>query len=163
MSVKPPIWWYQSMDEYYARKKIKEDPEINNIFEDKPQEFEAFTQWYIAYSSAYGSVGFITAIYEWLTNGWDSIPKDRMRMIEYDPEGWKELSKAVFERDNYTCAYCGEIGGQLEVDHKRPWSRGGTDDMDNLTTACLRCNRQKHDKTVEEFMEWKKNKISGDK
>lgn len=35
--------------------------------------------------------------------------------------------------------------------------------MDNLTTACLRCNRQKHDKTVEEFTEWKKNKISGDK
>lgn len=41
-------------------------------------------------------------------------------MIEYDSEGWRALSKAVFERDNYTCTYCGEIGGRLEVDHKRP-------------------------------------------
>ena len=43
------------------------------------------------------------------------------------------------------CQYCGAAGPkvELEVDHKIPVSRGGTDDIDNLTTACFKCNRGK--------------------
>ena len=49
---------------------------------------------------------------------------------------------AVFVRDNYKCQYCGRKGPEvsLHVDHKTPASLGGSNDMDNLVTACSECN-----------------------
>lgn len=70
---------------------------------------------------------------------------------------WRMISLEVFERDNYTCQYCGQIGGLLEVDHVVPFSKGGSDSVDNLITACRHCNRQKRDKSVEEFLLWREN------
>ena len=52
----------------------------------------------------------------------------------------------VFQRDGFTCVYCGFDGNgfaqwrQLSVDHLRPASDGGTDTSDNLVTACNFCN-----------------------
>ena len=54
-----------------------------------------------------------------------------------------ELRQAVFERDNYTCQYCGNAGGDLEIEHIIPISEGGNNDMRNLATACRACNRAK--------------------
>jgi len=56
-----------------------------------------------------------------------------------------ELRRAVFERDNHTCLYCGGVGEEtdLEVDHIIPVSKGGNDDIRNLCTACWKCNRSK--------------------
>lgn len=56
-----------------------------------------------------------------------------------------KLRWEVLKRDKYVCQYCGACGPnvELEVDHKIPVSRGGTDDMDNLVTACFKCNRGK--------------------
>ena len=65
---------------------------------------------------------------------------------------WRELSAFVFFRDDYTCAYCGERGGALECDHVVPFSRGGTEDLDNLVTSCRPCNRAKRDKTPGEWL-----------
>jgi 5-methylcytosine-specific restriction endonuclease McrA len=65
---------------------------------------------------------------------------------------WAKLRKAVFERDNYTCRYCGARGVRLECDHVIPISRGGSNDMDNLATACLPCNRSKRDKMLSEWL-----------
>ena len=48
----------------------------------------------------------------------------------------------VFERDHFTCAYCGFDGRlfdnwmQLSVDHIRPQSSEGDNSMENLITAC---------------------------
>lgn len=64
---------------------------------------------------------------------------------------WKDLRSKVFDRDNYTCAYCGARGGKLECDHILPVSRGGTDDLRNLNAACLSCNRSKRNKTLQEW------------
>lgn len=64
---------------------------------------------------------------------------------------WTEIRAAVFERDNFTCSYCGERGGKLECDHVHPLSRGGSNEMDNLTTSCFACNRSKHSKTLAEW------------
>lgn len=66
--------------------------------------------------------------------------------------GWFKARRVVFERDAFTCTYCGEHGGKLECDHVFPRSRGGTDDLDNLTTACRTCNRSKRDKTPAEWL-----------
>ena len=65
----------------------------------------------------------------------------------------------VFERDRYRCRYCGHAVRLIELqrpkymatlDHVIPVSRGGTRDMENLVTACCRCNNKKADKSVEE-------------
>ena len=54
------------------------------------------------------------------------------------------------------CAYCGcALGVGAEVDHKTPLSRGGTKWPENLALACRTCNRDKHNKTAEEFSDWR--------
>ena len=48
----------------------------------------------------------------------------------------------VLLRDNFTCQYCGRSAPDviLHVDHKNPQVNGGTNDKDNLITACSACN-----------------------
>jgi len=59
--------------------------------------------------------------------------------------GYYALRWQIFERDNFTCQYCGQSAPnvKLEIDHKIPISEGGTDNHDNLTTSCYACNRGK--------------------
>ena len=47
-------------------------------------------------------------------------PLDRMRPVASE---WSRIRRAVFERDDYTCQYCGERGGRLECDHVVPVAR----------------------------------------
>ena len=51
----------------------------------------------------------------------------------------------VFKRDKFTCQYCGASAPEviLEIDHIKPVSKGGTDDILNLVTSCRDCNRGK--------------------
>lgn len=51
----------------------------------------------------------------------------------------------VFKRDFFTCQYCGQTPPRvvLEVDHIEPVSKGGSDQVHNLITACFDCNRGK--------------------
>ena len=68
--------------------------------------------------------------------------------------GRKPLSKTirfeVFKRDKFTCQYCGASAPEvvLEVDHIKPISKGGTDDILNLVTSCRDCNRGKTNKVL---------------
>jgi hypothetical protein len=64
---------------------------------------------------------------------------------------WRILHMTVFERDDFTCQYCGARGVSLQCDHIIPVSRGGGNELDNLTTACRPCNQSKRDKTPEEW------------
>lgn len=66
-------------------------------------------------------------------------------------EGWQRLRAIVFERDGYACCYCGATASPLECDHITPVSRGGTNDLENLTTACKPCNRSKGAKMLNEW------------
>ena len=59
------------------------------------------------------------------------------------------LRSAVFARDNWTCRYCGARGVRMECDHVEPIARGGSNAIENLATACVRCNRSKGSKTLE--------------
>jgi 5-methylcytosine-specific restriction endonuclease McrA len=58
----------------------------------------------------------------------------------------------VFQRDHFTCVYCGAQPGtrELTFDHVLPRSRGGKTMWTNIVTACLPCNHKKADKTPEE-------------
>lgn len=57
----------------------------------------------------------------------------------------KKLRFEVFKRDSFSCCYCGNAPPSvtLEVDHITPVSHGGTNEIDNLITACFSCNRGK--------------------
>jgi uncharacterized protein YozE (UPF0346 family) len=75
-------------------------------------------------------------------------------------EGWREfkakrkvrsgisaaLRFVIFKKDKYSCCICGgsaQDGHRLEVDHKVPVSKGGSNEEENLWTLCFNCNRGK--------------------
>jgi len=64
----------------------------------------------------------------------------------------KKLRFEVFKRDGFACQYCGRRPPlvSIEVDHIEPILEGGTDDIDNLTTACFDCNRGKAGEIIED-------------
>ena len=57
----------------------------------------------------------------------------------------KKMRFEIFKRDSFTCQYCGRTAPDvvLNVDHIQPGSKGGTEDLLNLLTACLDCNQGK--------------------
>lgn len=57
----------------------------------------------------------------------------------------KKIRFEVFKRDGFTCQYCGKHPPEvtLEIDHIKPKSKEGRDDINNLVTACFDCNRGK--------------------
>jgi len=56
------------------------------------------------------------------------------------------LRHEVFQRDSFRCRECGATNKetQLEVDHIKPVSKGGTNNSYNLQTLCKKCNRSKY-------------------
>lgn len=65
--------------------------------------------------------------------------------------------RQMYDDQQGLCAYCETpLFGTYDVDHMIPLSRGGANGWQNLAVACRRCNRQKHAKTAEEFMQAKK-------
>ncbi|MFC3628234.1 HNH endonuclease [Paracoccus angustae] len=61
------------------------------------------------------------------------------------------VRREVMDRDGSVCAYCGDTDGPFHIDHIFPYSRGGSDDPENLTVACQTCNFSKGAMTVEEW------------
>lgn len=56
----------------------------------------------------------------------------------------EDIRRRVFERDGYTCRYCGSTKGPFHADHVYPFVKGGETSMENMATACARCNLRKH-------------------
>lgn len=85
-----------------------------------------------------------------MTNG-------KSKRITFPAAAREEIAKA----HNFTCHYCGQQGSQFEdadgrtwhIDHKHPISRGGSNEMSNLTLACRACNLRKGDTAYEEFIQ----------
>jgi 5-methylcytosine-specific restriction endonuclease McrA len=90
----------------------------------------------------------------------------------YDKLPSREVSfsrKNIFERDKYTCQYCGKQPkdkrtaikwlekNQMNLDHIVPRSRGGRTTWENVVTACYDCNIKKSNKLLTE-LGWKLKK-----
>jgi 5-methylcytosine-specific restriction endonuclease McrA len=58
--------------------------------------------------------------------------------------------REVFQRDHFTCMYCGEQGKDLTLDHVIPRYRGGRHTWENLVSACKHCNHRKAGRTLQE-------------
>ena len=54
--------------------------------------------------------------------------------------------KLVFERDNYECQKCGQIGHKLNAHHIYPWAKFKDKrfELENGITLCVKCHRQVH-------------------
>ena len=76
----------------------------------------------------------------------------RIRTTNADPlNNWKlpighDMPRAtVIRRAGGMCAQCGSTE-EPQIDHIKPWSKGGTHSLDNLQLLCGPCNRAKGDR-----------------
>lgn len=62
--------------------------------------------------------------------------------------------RALCEQKGWLCTYCGCSLTKRTVteDHMVPITRGGSDDISNITPACVSCNSRKYTRTYDEFV-----------
>jgi len=75
-------------------------------------------------------------------------------------EEYKLWRKSVFERDDYTCIWCGKVGGILHADHIKPFSlfpelRFA---IDNGRTLCIDCHKKTNTYLTTKGLRWNWNK-----
>ncbi len=72
------------------------------------------------------------------------------RMVRRPHRERKMTRYEIFNRDLYTCQYCGEQSRHLTLDHVIPRYRGGQHTWENVVSACAACNRHKAGRTPAE-------------
>lgn len=72
----------------------------------------------------------------------DRLPKKEVKFTRHN----------VFERDKYTCQYCGRLfdAKELNLDHVVPRDKGGKTTWENVVCSCIRCNSKKANKLPHE-------------
>jgi 5-methylcytosine-specific restriction endonuclease McrA len=92
-------------------------------------------------------VGFIHTV----SNSFPVPSVIRVAYMIKRPRRERKLTRCeVFNRDRYTCQYCGKETRQLTLDHIIPRYRGGQHTWENVASACVPCNRRKAGKTPQE-------------
>jgi 5-methylcytosine-specific restriction endonuclease McrA len=69
-----------------------------------------------------------------------------------------DIKKELFRKQSGICICCFksiEHAELAEVDHCVPLSRGGSDDESNYLLAHKQCNKEKHNKTLQEHWDWR--------
>jgi hypothetical protein len=104
-----------------------------------------FGSWKKALVSAYNSASTLDKAKSNIcaSHLYDSRSKATSKTIREEPSIRKRF--LVFKRDHFACVLCGRsgVGVSLEVDHKTPLSKGGSNQLPNLQTLCFECNRGK--------------------
>jgi 5-methylcytosine-specific restriction endonuclease McrA len=73
---------------------------------------------------------------------------------KYELDERLDLQEVVelFDSKGHKCEYCG-CDGRLGLDHVIPFSRGGSNTIDNVVPCCFDCNTRKYNKTPEEYQQ----------
>ena len=86
------------------------------------------------------------------SKGKASKAKNNLKKSTAKPKKSRYISStvrfAILNRDNYRCLACGANAKEtkLQIDHIIPISKGGSNNIENLQTLCIDCNRGKSDK-----------------
>lgn len=75
---------------------------------------------------------------------WDGIPKKADRRPKHNSDyHYTDWRNAVFERDNYACQRCQQLGGRLQAHHIRSWSKYPDlrYEVSNGITLCIACHK----------------------
>jgi len=84
---------------------------------------------------------------------------DDCRPLRAKPELIKAIKGLLADEYGLVCSYCGinlkDI--RITLDHIKPVSQGGSDDITNLTLACWHCNQSKGVCSVDEFLSYIKH------
>lgn len=78
--------------------------------------------------------------------------------IRLKGEKLRKLCRAVYERDEGMCVYCGRYVEQgAKPHHEPPKSRGGQDIAGNMVLLCYNCHQERHggelQNKIKEFLE----------
>ncbi len=88
--------------------------------------------------------GCIPGMESQASKGKPQLPKNA------SPRGnYAGLEKDLFREYDSTCQYCGRRGGELQIDHKRPESKGGATTFANLWLLCVDCNQGKSNRYID--------------
>jgi len=68
---------------------------------------------------------------------------EKLRPIRLEREQYDKLRRAILQRDNWRCQYCGAMTN-LEVHHQQLRSHSGDDIEENLITMCHGCHSTVH-------------------
>ena len=63
-----------------------------------------------------------------------------------------EVREYLLEKWGRKCAYCGAENTQLEVEHIKAKSKGGSNRISNLTLSCHDCNQAKGNQEIKDFL-----------
>lgn len=64
----------------------------------------------------------------------------------------KKFKRKWEEFYGFHCAYCTiDCSDFPTIDHVLPLCKGGGNTLNNLVIACLKCNQEKRNKSIEEF------------
>lgn len=122
-----------SQRKYFLRNKEKELKRIQEWARKNPEKRNANSKKYrLANREKYVA---------WLHNRRDKLKKAGKISI-------KALS--ALRAKTKSCCYCNRRR-PLQIEHKVPIARGGTNHISNIALACGTCNRRKHTKTHREF------------
>ncbi len=66
-----------------------------------------------------------------------------------------EIREYLLEKWQRKCAYCGIQNVPLEIEHIVPKSKSGTNSVSNLTIACRKCNQEKGNQDIKDFLSGK--------
>lgn len=72
---------------------------------------------------------------------------DRRRREYEKVRNTTDIKSKLISRDGETCRFC-KSTKELQIDHIRPLSRGGTDDIRNFQLLCKKCNPRKRNKII---------------
>lgn len=72
------------------------------------------------------------------------ITKERVKV--WRSEEYKAWRKSIFERDNYVCCKCGQVGKNLQAHHLKQFSKFPDDrlNINNGVTLCRACHIKAH-------------------
>lgn len=85
--------------------------------------------------------------------------KIKYRAAKHDAPGDGATLAELIEAHGPLCYLCHEAPATLR-EHVVPLSRGGTNYASNLRPACHPCNARKHNKTLDEYMEYQSRRTS---